>query len=67
MNRIYWVNTQKYCGAISVDQNGRVYGPNTAPCYKWMSGKRFSDMISYLKRKNFLLSYRKIRGNDNEK
>ena len=49
---IYWVNTKKFCGAIAVDQNGKVYGYDTAPCYKWMSGKRFKDMLDYLKRKN---------------
>ncbi len=57
---IYWVNTKKFCGAIAVDQNGEVYKYDTAPCYRWMSGKKFSKMLNYLKYKKYLLSCKQI-------
>ena len=58
--RIYWLNTIKFCAGIAVDQDGYVYGLDTAPCYKWMSGKSFSKMLSYLRYKNYLISCKKI-------
>ena len=58
--RIYWVNTKKFCGAIGVDQNGEVSKYDTAPCYRWMSGKKFTGMLEYMKRKKYLLSCKKI-------
>ena len=57
---IYWVNTKKSCGAIAVDQDGFVYKYDTAPCYRWMSGKKFNKMLSYLKYKKYLISCKKI-------
>ena len=57
---IYWVNTTKFCGAIAVDQDGAVYKYDTAPCYRWMSGKKWVDMLHYLKRKNYLLNCKKL-------
>lgn len=57
---MYWVNTKKFCGAITVDQFGKVFSYETAPCYKWMSGKSFSGMISYLKRKKYLINYVRV-------
>ena len=60
---IYWVNTKKFCGSIAVDQDGLVYKLDTAPCYRWMSGKKFREMLSYLKSKNYLINCRKIGNN----
>ncbi len=57
---IYWVNTKKSCGAIAVDQDGNVYKYDTAPCYKWMAGKKFSKMLEYMKYKKYLLNCKKI-------
>jgi len=58
--RIYWFNTTKYCGAVGVDQDGLVSKYDTAPCYRWMSGKRFVEMKKYLQRKNQLINCKKI-------
>ena len=30
---MYWVNTKKFCGGITVDENGMIC-ELTAPCYK---------------------------------
>ena len=57
---IYWVNTKKLCGAIAVDQDGFVYKYDTAPCYRWMSRKKFRDMLSYLKHKKYLISCKQL-------
>jgi uncharacterized Fe-S cluster-containing radical SAM superfamily protein len=56
----YRVDTKKYCGCIAVDQNGEVYKLDTAPCYKWMSGKKFSKMLNWLKYKKYLISCEKV-------
>ena len=58
--RFYWLNTKKFCGCLAVDQNGYVYGLDTAPCYKWMSGKSYSEMLKYLRYKGYLISCQKI-------
>ena len=57
---IYWVNTKKFCAAIAVDQHGKVFKFDTAPCYKWMTGKSFREMMDYLRRKKLLISCQKI-------
>ena len=57
---IYWVNTNKFCGAIAVDQDGAVFKYDTAPCYRWMHGKKWVDMLHYLKRKRYLLNCKKL-------
>ena len=57
---IYWVDTKKYCGAIAVDQKGEVYKWDTAPCYQWMHGKKFSEMLNWLKYKKNLIGCKKI-------
>jgi len=59
---LYWVNTKKFCGGITVDGKGNVYAPETAPCYKWMAGKHFSKMLNYLKYKKYLLGCKKLSG-----
>jgi hypothetical protein len=56
----YWVKTKKYCGSIAVDQNGIIYARETAPCYRWMSGKKFSKMLNYLRYKRYLQKYKKL-------
>ncbi len=53
---IYWVNTTRFCGAIAVDQDGAVYKHDTAPCFRWMSGKKWSQMLQYLKRNKQLMN-----------
>lgn len=57
---IYWVNTTKLCGAIAVDQDGFVFKWDTAPCYRWMSGKKFSKMLNHLKYKKYLISCKQL-------
>ena len=59
---IYWVNTQKYCGAVAKDQDGYVYMYDTAPCYRWAAKRKmkFSDLINYYKRKNWLINCKKL-------
>jgi len=57
---MYWVNTKKFCGAITVNENGDVDPKETAPCYKWMSGKKFSKMLDYLKYKKYLIGCKKL-------
>lgn len=56
----YWVKTKKYCGAIAVDRHGTIYGRETAPCYRWMAGKKFSKMLNWLRYKKYLQSCKKI-------
>ena len=57
---IYWVYTIKLCGAVAVDQNGEVFKWDTAPCYRWMSGKKFTKMLNILKYKKALLSCKQL-------
>ena len=59
---IYWLNTQKYCGAVAKDQDGFVYEFDTAPCYKWAAKRnmKLSDLLIYYRHKNWLLSCQKI-------
>ena len=56
----YYVNTKKFCGQIAVDQKGEIYKKNTAPCYQWMDGKKFGNLLNWLKYKNYLISCKKI-------
>ena len=58
--RIYWVNTTKACGAVAVDQNGLVYKHDTAPYFRWWSGKRFVEMKKFLQKKNQFIGCKKI-------
>jgi len=58
--RIYWLNTVKYCGAVAVDQDGLVYKWDTAPCYQWMAGKNYNNMLKYFKHKKWLICSKKI-------
>lgn len=59
---IYWLNTQKFCGAIAKDQDGNIYVLDTAPCYRWAAkrGMKFSELLDYYKRKHWLISCKKI-------
>jgi len=59
---IYWVNTKKYCGAVAKDQDGYVYELDTAPCYRWAAKKKmkFSQLMDYYKRKNWLINCKKL-------
>ena len=59
---IYWFNTVDACGAVAVDQDGKVYPLDTAPIFRWMakSDKRFVDIKNYLRTKNKLISCKKI-------
>lgn len=60
MHRTYWVNTKKYCGAITVDQHGIICRLGTAPCYKWMAGKQFNKTLNYLRYKKYLYNCKKL-------
>ena len=57
---IYWVNTKTLCGAVAVDQNGEVFKWDTAPCYRWMTGKKFTKVLNILKYKKILISCKRI-------
>jgi hypothetical protein len=59
MKTIYWVNTNKFCGAIAV-KKGAVYAKDTAPCFRWMSGKQWYQMLQYLKRNKYLINCVKL-------
>jgi len=61
---IYWVSTRRACGALAIDQDGYLYELDTCPYYKKMfKGKRFSEIMTYLKSKNYLISCKEL-GND---
>ena len=59
---IYWFNTVDACGAVAVDQDGKVYSHDTAPIFRWMAkgDRRFVDLKNYLRTKNKLLNCKKI-------
>lgn len=57
--RIYWVATTKFCGAIAVDQDGLIYGPDTAFYFQKMHGKSYRKLLDHLKiTKQFISSKR---------
>lgn len=58
--RIFWFDTSFGCGALAVDQDGRIYEYDTAPIYRWMVGKKYVDMKNYLLKQNKLLNCKKI-------
>jgi len=58
--RIYWFNTTQACGAVAVDQDGLVYEFDTAPYFRYWSGKRFQDMKNFFKRKNIFIGCKTI-------
>ncbi len=57
---IYWFNTVDGCGAVAVDQDGKVYHWDTAPIFRWMSGKKFVAVKNYLRTKNKVLNCKRI-------
>ena len=59
---IYWLNTNKCCGAVAVDQDGYIYFLDTAPCFRWMAEKHmtFRKALDFLRSKNYLWGCRKI-------
>jgi hypothetical protein len=59
---MYWVNTKKYCGAVSVDSNGKVSFVNTAPCYMWAANKSmtFTAFRKFLIKRQQLLNIKKV-------
>ena len=59
---IYWVNTTFACGAVAVDQDGKVYLYDTAPIYQWAAKKNlsFQQFRQYLLKKKQLLNVKKI-------
>jgi len=58
--RIYWFNTTQACGAVAVDQDGLVYGLDTAPYFRYWSGKRFQDMKYFFTKKNVYIGCKTI-------
>lgn len=58
--KIYWVATTKFCGCIAVDQDGMIYGYDTAPYFKKMHGKSYRKLVDYLKRTNQFISSKRI-------
>jgi len=59
-HKVYWVNTKLFCGAVTVNQDGKVLEQGTAPCYKWMVGKKFKKILEILKFKKSLFSVREL-------
>jgi len=59
---IYWVNTQKYCGAVAKEQNGDIYVYDTAPCYRWAAKRnmKFRELLNYYRYKHWLLDCKQI-------
>jgi hypothetical protein len=59
---MYWVNTKKYCGAVSVDDNDFITFKMTAPCFIWAAKKRmkFSSFKNFLSNRGQLLDYREV-------
>jgi hypothetical protein len=57
----YWVNTKKYCGNVAVDQDGKIYELDTAPCYRWAARKNmsFQQFRKFLQYKGVLLNIKK--------
>jgi hypothetical protein len=60
--RIYWLNTTKFCGCVTVGETGYVEKYETAPCYRWMADKnmKFHEVLNFLKNKKMILSCKKI-------
>lgn len=56
----YQITTEKFCGAVTIDQDRTIVICDTAPCYKWMVGKQFNEILNYLKYKKILISCEKI-------
>lgn len=58
----YWVNTKKYCGGVSVDENDFIMFEGTAPCYIWAAKKRmkFSKFKNFLSNRGQLLDYKEV-------
>jgi hypothetical protein len=56
---VYWLNTKKFCGSVGV-KKGIIISSDTAPCYKWMIGKNFFVMITYLKTKGMFRTFKKL-------
>lgn len=59
---IYWINTQKYCGAVAKDQDGNICEYDTAPCYRWAAKRnmKFQQLLKYYRSKNWLIDCKKI-------
>jgi hypothetical protein len=58
--RIYWLSTKTFCGAVAVDQDGLIYGHDTAPYFKKLNGTKFRELLDSLKWRKELLSCKKI-------
>ena len=59
--RIYWLNTKWACGALAIDENGSLYKYDTCPYFnKVFRGKKYSEIINYLKYKKALLNLKLI-------
>jgi hypothetical protein len=59
---IYWLNTNRGCGSVAVDQDGYVYKYDTAPIFSWMWKKemKFQNVMKFLKGKNAVWGCKKI-------
>lgn len=57
-NTLYRLDTKYGCGGVVVGQSG--YINETCPLYKWMFGKRFSEVLRNLKKAKKLYSCKKI-------
>ncbi len=60
--RIYWLNTTKFCGCVTVGQDGYIDKYDTAQCYRWMANKgmKFDEVLRFLKNKKMIISCKKI-------
>lgn len=57
---IYWLCMKNFCGQIAVDQDGKIYGPDSASYLKFAYGQSFSLFISKMKNKKQIISLKKI-------
>jgi hypothetical protein len=59
---IYWLDTNRGCGAVGVNEDGSISKYDTAPIFRWMSKKKmkFYQVLRFLKSKNAVLGCKKI-------
>lgn len=58
--RIYWFSTTKGTGALGVDQDGIISKWDSAPFFRWMSGRRFVEVKNMLRKRNQLIGCKLI-------
>jgi hypothetical protein len=63
MSKVYWLNTKWACGALAIDEDGKVDRSATCPYFiKIFRGKKYSEIINKLKYQKALLGLKEIGG-----